>query len=220
MAAKAKLIEIREDEAKILKVCENAQIRLKREDNIDASHAAGIATVAYVVLREAINVVGANKSMEEDFELDFMNLLTLGISYRANDEAEKEGNFTPYVHAGNDFKLMTTDGKTIDKPEYSKEMQKIGETAKRILKSDRYIDIDSVPVILDMTRAFFIELMMYLNEERSSEEAIEVNVVQLLDVGVEYQPAEEEGAEGVYVPFARPGQEFKLLVKDDDITEQ
>ena len=82
MAAKAKLIEIREDEGKILKICENAQTRLKNDDKIDATYAPGIATVAYVYLREAINHVSANKSVEEETELDLMGLLTLGVSYR------------------------------------------------------------------------------------------------------------------------------------------
>ena len=96
---------------------------------------------------------------------------------------------------------------------------KIGEIAQKILKNDRGIDIAETWVVVAMARAFFIEAMTFLMEERSTEEAVELNAMQLIDIGIEYQPAEGEG-EGTYVPYARPGQEFKLLVKDDDTTEE
>lgn len=105
----AKLIEIRENEKEINHIAENAAKLLETENNIVISQPAAIPTIAHAFLREAINYLAANKTTGGDIELNLMQLLDVGISYRENDEAEKEGNFTPYATPGQEFKLLIKD---------------------------------------------------------------------------------------------------------------
>lgn len=107
--ASAKLIEIREDEKAFMKIADRAQKYLESENNISISHAQAIPTIAYAFLREAINYLNEQKSTGQDVELNLMQLLDIGISHRENDEAEKEGNFTPYARPGQEFKLLVKD---------------------------------------------------------------------------------------------------------------
>jgi hypothetical protein len=109
MSKTAKLIEIRENEKEILKIAEKAAKYLESENNIVVSHAQAIPTIAYGFLREAINYLNEQKAAGSDIELNLMQLIDLGISYRENDEAEKEGNFTPYAAPGQEFKLLVKD---------------------------------------------------------------------------------------------------------------
>jgi hypothetical protein len=111
MASKenARLIEIRQNEKEIQKIAERAQKFLDEENHIVISHAQAIPTIAYAFLRETINFLNENKSAGNDIEINVMQLLDLGISHRESDDAEKEGNFTPYARAGQEFKLLVKD---------------------------------------------------------------------------------------------------------------
>ena len=44
------------------------------------------------------------KSMDVDTEINLMDVLTVGISYRESEDGEKDGNFTPYAIPGQVFK--------------------------------------------------------------------------------------------------------------------
>lgn len=107
--ANAKLIEIRENEKDILKISEKAGKYLESEHNIGISHPQAIATIAYGFLREAIAYVNENKAPGTDFSINLMQLIDLGVTHRENDEAEKEGNYTPYAAPGQEFKLLVKD---------------------------------------------------------------------------------------------------------------
>lgn len=102
----AVLIEIRENEAEILKIAERAQRALDSENNIVIPHAPAIATIAYVFLREAVKFMVDTKTPGEDAHLDLLQLIEIGITERNNDEAEKDGNLTPYVTPGKEMKLL------------------------------------------------------------------------------------------------------------------
>lgn len=105
----AKLIEIREQEKEIAKIAEAAKAHLKHENNITVTSAIAIPTIAYAFLREAIAYVNQNKSTDSDFTLNLMQLIDLGVSYRENEDAEKEGNYTPFAAPGQEFKLLVKD---------------------------------------------------------------------------------------------------------------
>ena len=107
--ANAKLIEIRENEKEILKVAERAQKFLDSENNIVISHAQVIPTIAYAFMREMINFLNEQKAPGSDVEVNVMGLFDMGISYRENEDAEKEGNFTPFLRPGQEFKLLVKD---------------------------------------------------------------------------------------------------------------
>jgi hypothetical protein len=109
MSKNAKLIEIRENEKEILKIAEKASKYLEAEHNIVISHAQAIPTIAYGFLREAIQHINEHKAAGTDYELNLMQLIDLGVSHRENDEAEKEGNYTPYARPGQEFKLLVKD---------------------------------------------------------------------------------------------------------------
>lgn len=104
-----KLIEIREDEKAIMTIAERAQKYLDAEHKITITHEQIIPTIVYGFLREAINFLNEQKSGSEEVELNLMQLLDIGISYRENEESEKEGNYTPYARPGQEFKLLVKD---------------------------------------------------------------------------------------------------------------
>jgi len=105
----ARLIEIRENEKEIMKVAEKAQKYLEEENNIVITHPAAIPTIGYAFLRCLIEHLNENKSVGNNIEINVMQLFDMGISYRENDDAEKEGNFDPYLRPGQEFKLLVKD---------------------------------------------------------------------------------------------------------------
>jgi hypothetical protein len=109
MSKNAKLIELRDNEKEILKIADRAAKFLEAEHNIVITPAQAIPTIAYAFLREAIGFVNENKAAGTDYELNLMQLIDLGVSHRSNEEAEKEGNYTPYTRPGQEFKLLVKD---------------------------------------------------------------------------------------------------------------
>lgn len=105
----SKLIEIRNNEKEITKIAENAMRVLKDEHSITISHGAAIPTVAYAFLREAVAYLNNNKTLGGDTEINLFQLMDIGISHRENEDGEKEGNFTPYINPGQEFKLLVKD---------------------------------------------------------------------------------------------------------------
>jgi hypothetical protein len=210
-----KLVEIREDQQRIVSICKAAQERVSVEDNIDVSPAEGLATVAYEYLSEAISVVNSTKSEDGSSEVDVVGIFTLGITHRqGDDDAEKEGNYTPYVKPGPLFELIVRENQGVEALDITEQQLKIAQGTLRRLKN-RGIALDDATSIAKITRATLIELALLINESRSQSEDEEINLLQLIDAGVSYDEVNSE-----FIPYARPGQEFKLLVKDDDATEE
>jgi hypothetical protein len=106
---KARVIEIRQNEKEITKISDRAQKLLDEEYHIVISHAQAIPTIVYAFMKETVNFLNQNKSAGNDIEINLMQLLDLGISHRESDDAEKEGNFTPYARPGQEFKLLVKD---------------------------------------------------------------------------------------------------------------
>lgn len=104
-----KLIELRDNEKELMKIAERAQKVLDAEHNLVITAHQAVPTIAYVFLRETIAYVNEHKAAGTDFELNLMQLLDIGVSHRENDEAEKEGNYTPYARPGQEFKLLVKD---------------------------------------------------------------------------------------------------------------
>lgn len=102
----ARLIEIRENEKEIMKIAERAQKFIDEENHIVITHPAAIPTIAYAFLRESINYLNENKNAGNDITLNLMQLFDMGISFRDNEDAEKEGNYTPFLVPGQEFKLL------------------------------------------------------------------------------------------------------------------
>ena len=97
---KAKLIEIRENNKELSNAAEAAKDVLYEEYNIAINHAAGIPTIGYTFIKEAVKYLSENKKEGEDTRLELFDLLTLGINFTDTSEDEKLNNFEPTVIPG------------------------------------------------------------------------------------------------------------------------
>lgn len=219
----ARLIDIRDNVKDITKIAERTQKVLAANHKINISHWQAIPTMVYEFLRESVNYIARNKTTD-GISLALANVLTLGISYRENEDAEKEGNYTPFVTINNDFVgyssvLATDDGskaaKLIELGANAAEIIKIAETTQTILASTRKINISHWQAIPTMYYVFVTEAISHLATLAAPGVEPHLNLMQLIDIG--YNEATEGEANSL---FAMPGQEFKLLVKDDGSTEQ
>lgn len=105
---KARLIEIRDDQKALMEISERAKNVLQQENRIKIGLADAIPTIVYAFLRETINYLNRNKTTGQDIEVNLMQLMDIGITYRESD-GEKEGNFTPFITPGQEFKLLVKD---------------------------------------------------------------------------------------------------------------
>lgn len=114
---KAKLIEIRENNKEISNAAEAAKDVLYDEYNIAINHSAGIPTIAYNFIKEAVKFLSNNKKEGEDTRLELFDLLTLGINFTDTSEDEKLNNFEPTVIAGSGLNSLVEDNKNNDDEE-------------------------------------------------------------------------------------------------------
>ncbi len=104
MSNNAKFIEINEDVEVIQDIARVASEVLKKEFNINISVHEAIPTIWYAFTDQVIKRLSKEKSMDADTEINLMDVLTVGISYRESEDGEKDGNFTPYAIPGQVFK--------------------------------------------------------------------------------------------------------------------
>lgn len=101
-----------------------------------------------------------------------------------------------------------------------KEITKIAERAGKYLAAEHNISIDPVMAIPTIAYVFFREMILFVNENKSAGHDYSIDFLKLAEIGVSHRMNEEGEKEGNYVPFITPGQEMKLLVKDDGETEE
>lgn len=101
------LIDIREDQEALMKIARNAAIALERENKIAIAPAEASLTIAYQVIAATIEYVASKREKGANVSLNFMQLFDVGISHREadEDEAEKDGNFVPFINPGQEMKL-------------------------------------------------------------------------------------------------------------------
>jgi hypothetical protein len=104
--------------------------------------------------------------------------------------------------------------------ENEKEIKKISERAQTLLLEQFGIDVTNSEGIPTIAYAFFSSAMAFVNERKAPGTDYSVNLMQLFEIGINHRVTEDGEKEGNYVPFLVPGQEFKLMVKDDSETEQ
>lgn len=102
-------VEIRDNKEEIIKIASRAMTILDEENNVVIPTVEVIPTIAYVFMKSMIQYLNENKEKGVDTSINFMQLMDIGITYRNNDDAEKDGNFTPLVVAGQEFKLLIKD---------------------------------------------------------------------------------------------------------------
>lgn len=106
---KAVFVEITKNEKEIKKISETTQKILENESSITITNANVIPTIAYTFLRTVAAWLGDNKSTESDVLIDVMGLMEMGVSYRESEDGEANGNFTPFIVPGPEFKQRIKD---------------------------------------------------------------------------------------------------------------
>lgn len=106
---KQRVIEIRDNRKEIMEIAERTNISSKSKYGMSFKNPEWIPTLAYEFMMQAVLFLNEKKAAGEDVELNMFQLFDMGITHRENDEAEKEGNFTPYLTPGQEFKLLVKD---------------------------------------------------------------------------------------------------------------
>ena len=96
----AKLIEFKEHGKELHEISEMAKKALDHNRNIVISQSAAIPTIVHEFMYSMFEYLSKQKSTDKDVMINFMNLFDFGITYRESDDAEKDGNFTPFMTPG------------------------------------------------------------------------------------------------------------------------
>lgn len=206
----SKIIEITENVNEITKIAEVSQAALSKK-GIDINVVTAIPTIGCVFLRAGAKYLSDNKSTEATTAVNLFDLLTLGISYEEIEDGEKDGNYTPFTEVGKAFTVDAPEESTF---ETSNEIEYISEKAKTILANEFGITISNVKAIPIITQTFLEQVIAYLTDNKAEGSEVIINLFHLIELGVTHDEDENK-----YEPFAVPGQEFKLLAKSDDNTE-
>ena len=105
----AKLIDFNgspEDSKALEEVATLAQKMLETEHNIKVTRAEALHTITYVTLLALAKYLEKNKSTAGTTAVNFLNFMTMGITYRESEDGEKDGNFTPFIQPGTIFKTF------------------------------------------------------------------------------------------------------------------
>lgn len=105
----AKLIDFNgspEDSKALSEIAVSAQKILETEHNIKVTYAPALPTITYATLLALAKYLEKNKSTSGTTAINFLNFMTMGITYRESEDGEKEGNFTPFIQPGTIFKTF------------------------------------------------------------------------------------------------------------------
>lgn len=108
--------------------------------------------------------------------------------------------------------------KLIEIRDDKKPIGEISEKTQKILAQEHHIKISLAEAIPTIAYVFLREAINYLNKNKASGQDVEINLMQLFDMGISFRESDGE-KEGNFTPYLTPGQEFKLLVKNDEATE-
>lgn len=102
------LITITEDAEIIDNIAKQTQAVLLKENNIKISSSSAIPTIIYQFLKATVEEINKNKD-KGDVNINLFHILDMGVRYEGDEDGENEGNFTPYVAPGQQFKLDVKD---------------------------------------------------------------------------------------------------------------
>lgn len=219
-----RLIELREDKEAIQVAIERTVETLKDRYDVDIVESSiAIPTFVYGFFVSMVDQLNLHKAEDESVHLNFADLFTVGISHESDEDSEKEGNFTPFIIPGKRFEdfvsgtlldlALPFDGETIELGDQKEIFGKICDRATKYVERENGITFDGKVVVLaTITHEFIAAIIEELNSNKVEDGTVEINMAQLFDIGI-------HSADGKFTPYLRPGQEFKLLVKDDNVTE-
>lgn len=220
----AHLITLREDAETVNAIAvKTAETLLEAYDVDVVKGQYALPTLAYSFFAGIINRLNQFKTPDAPVHFNFGDLFTVGITYQEEEDAEKEGNFTPFINAGAKFEgyvkgeinnlTMPFAGDTMDFGANQETVNAISDFTQKYLKREHDIPMDGqVLTISAIAYTFFATLIEELTAAKQDDSSVEINFAQLFDIGV-------QGEENVFTPYFRAGQAFKLMIKDDNVTE-
>lgn len=98
MKEKVSTIELRENEVELTEIADTACKILDADHNVSIPNPKVLLTIAYIYMKNMVQSLAENKVEGKGSQINFINLFDIGISYRENDDAEKEGNYVPFIN--------------------------------------------------------------------------------------------------------------------------
>lgn len=98
-------------------------------------------------------------------------------------------------------------------------MMSIADSAQEILQRDHNIAISLSAAIPTIAYVFMYAAAQYLEQNKSTEEDVSINLMNLFEMGVTYRETDDGDKQGNFVPYLNPGTIFKTVIKSDDETE-
>lgn len=115
-----------------------------------------------------------------------------------------------------------TNAKLIDFNGTSKErkdISEISEITQKVLKSERNINITMAEAIPTIAYEFLYAAAQFLERNKSTDEDIVVNLMDLMTMGVTYRESDDGEKSGNFTPYVQPGTVLKTVIKSDEVTE-
>ena len=97
MSNMVKTVDLRENEVELVEIGERACKILDADYGVVIPNPKVALSIAYVYAKTMIEALAENKIEGKGSQINFINMFDIGISYRENDEAEKEGNYVPFI---------------------------------------------------------------------------------------------------------------------------
>jgi len=220
-------VPIRENRNELYAIAKIAMKRLDKENGMVSDEFAPIITVAYRCMESFIKHVAEHKSETRPSTINFFDLFRLGVTYEKSADGEKDGSYTPTIELSESLTksvlsstLLTRnivnnedDNVIIIEPnEDLKDIEKIRNNVWEILKSEHTIDTLNGAVATTFAVVMIEELWNWLIKNHIPGNDLSINFCQLMEFGITYE-------DDVMQTFVNPGQEMKLITKNDRETE-
>jgi hypothetical protein len=220
-------VPIRENRDELTAIAKIAMKRLENENGILSAQHAPIITIAYRSIEAFIKRVAENKSETRPSSLNFFDIFTLGVTYEPSDDGEKDGNYNPSIELNEkvaknvvDGVLLTRNIKNeeeevilIEPSEGLKDIEKIRNDVETILEKEHFILTGNGSIATTVAVVMIEELWNWLIKNHVPGNDISINFCQLIEFGITYE-------DDVMQAFIAPGQEMKLITKNDSQTEE
>lgn len=184
-------------------IAENAMEAMK-EKSINLLQPEVVYTVAVKFLKQMFT----SFKTYPDSKIPISTLMTFGTENTESENGEKAGNIVPTCTINDFAKKLVKDPEAKDKndtDDFDKTIQNICENTMIELKEINHVDIKEPRVAYITIVAFMKEVLKYLSQHNTDT----IVLGSLMNISV------EDGS-----PRVELGEQAKLLVKNDDATEE
>lgn len=102
--------------------------------------------------------------------------------------------------------------------ESAEEIQAYSEQAAKLLLEENGIKVAPPEAVATIAFQFLRAAISNLSQQKEEGADVETNLFHLVELGITHTEVDGE-KDGNFVPYANPGQEFKLMAKADGDTE-